>query len=66
MMDDDQRFLSDRFCRKCEKITVYKHNRRLHHSECIECGGRTSVRLEIYFQIKKVVEKSSLIEKKEK
>lgn len=34
---------SNRYCQSCERITVWKYNPRVLHSECIICGGRFSV-----------------------
>ncbi len=31
-----------RYCLYCEKITTFKFNRVIWHSECNRCGGRCS------------------------
>ena len=38
---------STRFCLGCNKYTVWKYNKRIGHSRCIECGGMFSISDEI-------------------
>lgn len=35
-----------RYCVNCERMTFFKYNPNVTHSECLRCGGRYSLRKE--------------------
>jgi len=37
---------SERYCLCCEDMTEFKYNNMVGHSECKECGGRSSKRFD--------------------
>ena len=60
---------SERYCLNCEKVTTFKYNKNIGHSECNICGGRLAVNsttLEIKFFLDKIKTLKSELENYQK
>ena len=47
-----------RYCKVCEKNTIFKYNKFIGHSECCKCGSRYGAAIKMKEEIENIINKS--------